>query len=925
MVTFAHYLLMSDGRKNNSKYSTAWFLCGLFILLTVNLLSNDASAKKFYIPLTDFQDTIVPRPETTDTIPLNPADSLSIVAADTIPGRQKDTLTKVSDSLAKTTDTLSMVLSKDSLDQPINYSASDSIVFIIPEKKIILFSEGSVKKGDMDLTADSILIDQETQLVTATSRKDTTGRVVGKPKMIQGGSTMESDVIRYNTKTQKGITQNTITQQGEIFIQGERVKKVSVKDFFAYRSQFTTCNLDTPHFAFRANKMKLVNQKLAVSGPIHPEFEGVPVPIYLPFGIFPISSGRHSGFLPPQFTASEQFGLGLQNMGYYKVINDNVDVTLRSDIYTYGGWALYLSPEYRVRYRYNGRLNFTMQRTRILGDDPKADFSDTRTFNINWSHMVDGKARPGTTFSANVNAGSTKFNRLVLNNPMRNYNNQMNSSITYSKTWESYNLTASANHSQNNNTGVINLNLPNVAFTANTIYPFQKKEFVGTPKWYEKLGIGLNSNVANQINFYDSLFSFRNLIDTMQWGAQHTIPIQLSLPSLGPLQVSPGISYGERWFSRKFRRQWNPNEKKVDTVLTKGFFTQRDISFGISLSTAMFGKIEKFGKNSKIRAIRHVVRPTASISYKPDLTSKDFYSTIIDTNNREQRFSYFDGAIFSPFSGGTFGGISFGIDNNIEMKVRSKKDTGEAALKKVKLLDGFGINGSYNLMADSFKLSPISLYIRSTLFEKINITASGTLDPYQIDTEFGDRIDKYTWSGGKFSPGRLTNGSIAISTSFRSKPKDEEKEKEQEELEEGMAPLTMDEQMAELEYARQNPSEFADFNVPWNVSISYSLNFYRRLKRDYSGFETDINSTASINGDFNLTPRWKMGMNSFYDFKTAKIQMLTMFISREMHCWQMSINVTPVGIYRSFNITISPKSGILRDLRINRTRSFYGG
>ncbi len=258
------------------------------------------------------------------------------------------------------------------------------------------------------------------------------------------------------------------------------------------------------------------------------------------------------------------------------------------------------------------------------------------------------------------------------------------------------------------------------------------------------------------------------------------------------------------------------------------------------------------------------------------------------------------------------------------MKVRSKKDTSAAGIKKVRLIDGFGFNGSYNLMADSFKLSPISLYVRSTLFEKINITAGGSIDPYQIN-ETGDRINKFAWEGEKFSPGRLTNGNIAISTSFKSKAKDEQKEKEQEELNSGLPPMTIDEQMAQLDYVRQNPAEFADFNVPWSVNISYSLNFSRRLKNDFSGFETQVNSNASINGDFNLTPRWKMGVNTYYDFKTSSIQTLTMFISREMHCWQLSINVTPVGFFRSFNVTVSPKSGILRDLRINRTRSFYGG
>jgi len=750
--------------------------------------------------------------------------------------------------------------------------------------------------------------------------------MIGRPKMTQAGTSSESDLVLYNTKTQKGLTRHTVTQQGEIFIQGEKMKKVNLTDFYAFRGQFTTCNLDTPHFAFVTKRLKLVNQKLAVSGPIHPEFEGVPIPVYIPFGIFPISQGRHSGMLPPQINASDQFGLGLQGIGYYKVLSDNFDVALRGDIYSYGGWAMNLEPNYYKRYRYRGRMLLSIQKTKLISSDPKEDFTVSKTFKINWSHSVDSKARPGQSFSANVNAGSTKYNRFALDNPMAAYNNMMNSSITYSKTWDSrFNLSLAANHSQNNYTRVVSLNLPNLTFTANTMYPFQKKEFVGTPKWYEKLGVGLNTTFANRISFYDSMFSFRNIIDTLQWGAQHNIPIQLALPSLGPLQVAPGISYSERWYSRQVIQSADAATGKIDTTIRKGFYTARDISFSLGLSTALFGKLEKFGKNSSIRAIRHVVRPTFSLNFKPDLAKKDYDSLYIKSTGRMERHSRYDGSIYGAFSEGTFGGIGFGIDNNIEMKIRSKKDTGEAAIKKVRLLDGFGFNGSYNLLADSFKLSPITFYIRSTLFEKINITAGTTLNPYQTDT-MGFRTKEYAWKD-KLSPGRITNGNIAISTSFKSKPKDDKKDAavSDDVLNDVNTPMTMEEQMSQLEYMRQNPAEFANFNIPWSVNISYSLSFLRVLKTDHTGFETRISSNASVNGDFNLTPKWKMGVNTYYDFKTSKIQTLTMFISREMHCWQMSINVPPVGYFRSFNITINPKSGILRDLRINRTNRFLGG
>jgi hypothetical protein len=285
--------------------------------------------------------------------------------------------------------------------------------------------------------------------------------------------------------------------------------------------------------------------------------------------------------------------------------------------------------------------------------------------------------------------------------------------------------------------------------------------------------------------------------------------------------------------------------------------------------------------------------------------------------------SYYDGSLYGPFSEGVFGGITFGLDNNVEMKVRSKKDTTNGGIKKIRLIDGFGINGGYNLLADSFNLSELSLYLRSTLFEKVNITMGASLDPYQVDAS-GFRRDKYMWQGDdKFSLGRVVNGSIAVSTTFKSKPKDESKPTD-EQANRNLPPATMEEQMAELDYVRQNPAEFADFNVPWSLNLSYSLSFYRDFRSDYKGFETRTNSSFNWNGDFNLTEKWKMGMNGYYDFTTSSIQTLTMFITREMHCWQLSINVTPIGLYRSFNITINPKSGLLRDLKVNRTRYFYG-
>ncbi|HUP11444.1 MAG TPA: putative LPS assembly protein LptD, partial [Niastella sp.] len=356
---------------------------------------------------------------------------------------------------------------------------------------ILLYGKTKTVYKEITLQAPRVEMDQQSSLVTAYNERDSIGDVISRAQLEQGESKFESDTIQFNFKTQKGLTKNTYTQQDEMYVQGEAIKKINPNTFFVRRGRFTTCNLDDPHFAFVSNKLKVINNKVAISGPTHPEFEGVPVPVYLPFGYFPLSRGRHSGFLPLQFTTNDEFGLGLEGIGYYKVLNDNFDVTVRGNVYSYGGWNANLTPTYRKRYRYNGGFNLSVQHTKFnFKGDP--DYSLSKTFFVTWNHSVDPRARPGTSFSANVNAGSSKYNQYIPNQPNRNFQNQLSSSIAYSKTWvgKPYNLTLSANHNQNTQLRLINIILPDAGFTVNTLYPFQRKEAAGTPKWYEKLGIG---------------------------------------------------------------------------------------------------------------------------------------------------------------------------------------------------------------------------------------------------------------------------------------------------------------------------------------------------------------------------------------------------------------------------------------------------
>lgn len=827
------------------------------------------------------------------------------------------------DSIVQTTDTVKLKLSKDTLDAPVVYSAEDSGVLIIPTKEFILYGKAKAKYTDVEVNAETINLNQDKQLLVAFGTTDTTGNPLNKPKLVQGDMQTISDTIYYNTKSQKGLTKSTYLQQGEMYVYANTIKKVSDNTIYAWKSRFTTCNLDTPHFAFRTRRMKMINNKMAISGPTSPEFEGVPVPIGIPFGIYPLNRGRHSGLLPPQFANNEQFGLGLEGLGYYQVLNDNFDLTVLTNLYSYGGWRANVASRYLKRYKYNGNINLSVQYAKILNSDnlSKQEFTTSRTFLINWSHSKDSKARPGTSFSANVNAGSTKYNQFVANNATQNFQNSLNSSITYTKDWDGkYNLTLSANHSQNNNLGLVNLSLPNAAFNMVTIYPFQKKEGAGTPKWYEKLGVGYSGSLQNQIAFYDSAFSLRQMIDTAAWGIEHNVPITLSLPQLGPVLISPSVSYEERWYAQRIIRTWDTAAKRVDTTINKGIYTARQMQFGISASTRIFGTLQ-FKGDRKIKAIRHEIRPTISVNYRPDMQKRYYRNVQTDTLGNIARYSQFEGGILGPFSEGRFGGIGFGVENLLEMKVRNKKDTSDGGTKKVKLIDGFGFNGSYNLIPgpnDLFPLSNISLYARSNLFEKINVTATANMDPYQLDS-LGNRIPKLMIKNNAFKPGRITNGSIALSTSLQSKRKDGKTDKDPLPQDNYMTP---DEQQRQLEFVRSNPAEFTDFNIPWTVQLSYSLSFSRILQPDFS-IKTQTFSNLSVTGDFSLSPKWKVGGNSYYDFTTKKVQTLSMFITRDMHCWQMAVNITPVGLFRSFSLTINPKSGILRDLKINRTRSFY--
>ena len=847
--------------------------------------------------------------------------------ADTFPIKKIDTLSTDTSTLKNNVDTLNYVTSKNAPDTVIEYTAEDSMVVDVPGKMITLYGQkATTEYKDNNLTAPIITLDQQTGNIIASIKRDSTGKVISLPTYKQGDFLSQSDSIKFNMKSGKGLTKSTYTQQGEMYVYGETIKKIDNDVFYALRGRFTTCNLDTPHFAFVSNKIKFINNKVAITGPVHPEFEGVPIPIYFPFGIYPLNQGRHSGMLQPTFTTNEQRGLGLEGIGYYKIVNEFWDVILRTSIYSYGGWSLSVNPRYKKNYHYSGSLTFDIQNfnTNFKGDP---DFSHNRSYHLAWNHSMDSKARPGVSFSANVNAGSSSYNRNIPDQPNLNFSNQLQSSIAYSKTWKDkpFNLTITANHNQNTNLKIINVNLPDVGFNVQTLYPFRKKESIGTPKWYENLGIAYTGNAKSLFSFYDTLpHIFQQIADTFQFGAHHSFPISLSLPAMGAFQIGPSVSYDETWYQTKTIYSWDSSRSRLDTAIQKGFYTARQMSFGLGISTRIFGLITSKNKNSKIQAIRHEITPTIGISYKPEFNKNTFYTTQYDALGDKQAFSVYQrNNVFGAYSPGRFGGLTFGVDNNISMKVRNKKDTGENALKKVSLIDGLSLNGSYNFFADSFQLSPLQLSARSNLFNKINITASGQLDPYDVNGQ-GQRVNQLLWQRKVLSLGRLINGNISLSTSLRGGDKSKSDKKTEVAATDEAAALGMsdDQYNSDLAYIRNNPGEFADFNVPWSVNLAYAFTFSKNFIIP-TGFVSTVSQNVNFGGTLGLTKKWQLAVNGYYNITQGELNQVSMSLSRDLHCWQMSISVSQSSLSRFFSINISPKSPLLRDIKVNRTRSYY--
>ena len=539
----------------------------------------------------------------------------------------------------------------------------------------------------------------------------------------------------------------------------------------------------------------------------------------------------------------------------------------------------------------------------LAGEKELPDYSVKRDYRINWTHTQDPKLSPNNFFSASVNAGSSNYYSNTISSVSNYLTNTFESSVSFTHSFPDNPIKygISLKHFQNTITREIRLTAPEISLSISRINPFKRKVAIGRQQWYEKIGISYLLNGTNYINTKDSLLFKKESLDNFQNGIQHSIPVSTSFNVLNYFNVSPSLNYIERWYFKTTQyNDWNAESRHVDTVVVKKFVAPREYSASLGISTRIYGMYQF--SHGPVTALRHVMTPSASLSVRPDFGNPKYgyYKNVkVDSTERSVRYSIFQNSVFHGPSNGRYANINFSLDNNLEMKVRSNSDTG-ATVKKIKLFESLRLSTNYNLLADSMKLDLINVSGRTTLFDKISLNFGGTLDPYSFDQNNSD-YDQYSLThGGRLA--RLTGANATMNFSLNQKSNKDNPKYSAE----------------QLNYINQHPEEYVDFDIPYNLAVTYSLNYSKK-----GSLPKSIIQSASFNGDLSLTPQWKIGFNSWYDLTYKKFTNMGLNIYRDLHCWEMRLNWIPFGYQESWNFQINVKASILQDLKLLKRKDFY--
>lgn len=847
-----------------------------------------------------------------------------------------DTLFEAPDSMSRGKDTLltdtAVISKKPLLEAEITYASEDSLIFSIGKQKVYLFDKGVVNYQDIGLSGDYIEFDYGTKEAMAAGAVDSSGKLGAKPEFTQGAEKIQFDTMRYNFETRKAKIKTIVTQQGDGFLHSAETKRLSDGEIHLRRGKYTTCEAEHPHFYIALTKAISIPGKRTVAGPGYLVFEDIPLPLGLPFGFFPNTNKRASGFIIPEFRDEQTRGFGLERGGWYFAFNDYIDISITGSIFSRGTWGVMATSQYLVKYKYSGTFRSEFFNSRI-NDDP--NYQDSKDFKIQWSHAQDAKANPTRTFRASVDFSTRSFEKQQGTNFHDILTNQKNSSISYSKRWPGrpFNFAANLNGNQSTQTGMVNVTLPNVSFNMERIYPFRGNDDDGDYNWFQNIQVSYSSKFVNRINnIKDSLLFTRKALDKMETGFSHSIPISLAnIKVLNFVNINPSVTYSGAIFPYYIQKRLRADTNifgnarvEIDTVHKVTYAHSYSAAISVSANPKLYGMYVSKKPESKIIAVRHVLSPKASMSFAPDMKGlvPDYYRTIPNSSSVTKPVSYAEYSIYegqmngTPTVNGRSGSVSLSLGNNLEMKVRSDGDsTGKG--KKVVILDNLDFNTSYRPFAKANKWSPVNMTGRSSMFNrKLNIQFSSSFDPYALDSA-GRITNKFLYSEtGKIL--RLTRAQVSLGFSLQSSAGKRKPATEGETGIERPAGEVSDE-ISDIydETGGTLYSDYVDFEIPWTISADFSWNYSKpQLKKR-------IDCSVRLRGDISLTPKWKIGGTSSYDFMAKEFSATSISIHRDLHCWEMSFSIVPFGNYRSYAFTIRARAALLRDLKWDKRQSWH--
>ncbi len=849
------------------------------------------------------------------------------------------------------------------INSPVNYTANDSIVYDARSKTAHLYGSSTVKYENMDLGSEKIYMSLDSSLVHATGVRDTSDAsgktLVGTPVFKMGADEYESDTMAFNFKTKKGLINNVYTKQQEGFLRSELSKRNDNGDIYLQHGRYTTCDAKHPDFYIALSRAKVRPGKDVVFGPAYLVVADVPLPLAIPYGFFPFTKSYSSGFIMPTYGDESNRGFYLRDGGYYFAINDKWDLKLLGEIYTKGSWGISAASNYNKRYKYSGSFYFSFQDTKT-GDQGLPDYTRQKSFKIQWSHRQDSKANPYSSLSASVNFASSSYERNNMNslyNPQTLTQSTRTSSVNWSTTFSSIGLSLSstANLSQNMRDSSISMTLPDLNISISRFYPFKRKHVVGNERWYEKISMSYTGQLSNRIDTKEDKLLHSNLVKDWRNGFNHSIPISGNFTLFNYINVSPSFNFYDRMYTNKVMRSWDETRQEEVTDTVYGFHNVYNWNLSLGMSTKLYGFYIPSRKifGDKIQAIRHVVTPSVSFSYAPDFGNrhygywKTYQKTDADGNVSLVEYSPYQNALYGVPSRGKTGNISFDVSNNVEMKIRSDKDS--TGFRKISLIDELGLSMSYNMAAKEHPLSDLSMRIRLKWWKNytFNMTAVFASYAYQLDANGTPYVGNHTlWGMGKFGRFQGTSQNISFTLTpekikkwFGGGSDDDDRKKKNKDDEDGVdtdIESNVDDTMIEGQRGAKKKSGggkaetdadgYMHFSMPWSLTFGYGITMRENTGGKFNTktmrYPYKFSQNLNVSGNIRLSDGWNISFSSGYDFENHDISMTTASLQRDLHCFNMSCSVV-LAPYTSYNFTFRCNASTLADALKYDKRSGY--